>query len=58
METEIEYRAGTDRSLALARAVIVAERMYDEVIEGDRDALHGDVLLLLAHLRVARQFSS
>lgn len=47
-----------DETLALARAVIVAERIYDRACGEQNDPLRGEALLLIAHLREARRFAS
>jgi hypothetical protein len=55
---EADYRPVDDPTLSLARAVIIAERMYLKIQEDSTEGLRADVLVLLAHLRVARKFSS
>lgn len=48
----------TDPTLALARAVIAAERIYELAAEANHDQIRGQSLLLMAHLKIARKFAS
>ena len=47
-----------DPTLSLARAVIVAEHIYERACAEQNDNLRYEALLLIAHLRAARIFAS
>lgn len=49
-----EFRA-PDPIPAIERATAVAVNLYDRVASGDDAALRMEVLLILAHLRMARK---
>lgn len=55
---EANYDPKLDPTLALSRAVVVAERLYDRICQSEDDQARADILLLMAHLRAARTFAS
>lgn len=47
-----------DPTLALARAVIAAEKIYDLAVEAKSEPIRAQTLLIMAHLKIARKFAS